>query len=57
MSCVARSPANGRPLLAGADVYGQADANDPLYAERVEEHIAVYDRQMLEYAKRVVGEV
>lgn len=46
-----------RLLLAGADVYGDADATYALFAERVEQHIGVYDRAMVDYAKRVVGDV
>lgn len=46
-----------RLLLAGADVYGDPDASYARYAERVEQHIGVYDRHMVDYAKRLLGEV
>lgn len=45
-----------RLFLASADVYADPDAAYPRYAERVEEHIARYDHQMVAYAKRVVGD-
>ncbi len=44
-----------RLLLAGAENYGDPGATYALYAERVEQHIAEYDRQMVAYAKRVVN--
>lgn len=44
-----------RLLLAGAERYSSPDATYVQYAERVEEHIAEYDRQMVAYAKRVLG--
>ena len=45
-----------RLLLAGVDGHNGADATYAAYAERVEQHIAEYDRQMVAYARRVVGE-
>ena len=45
-----------RLLQAGADGYADPDATYALYAARVEEHIADYDRQMVEHARRVVGD-
>ncbi len=44
-----------RLLLAGADGYADSDAGYALHVERVERHIAAYDAQMVEYAKRVVA--
>jgi protein-S-isoprenylcysteine O-methyltransferase Ste14 len=45
-----------RMVQAGAGVYADADASYAQYAARIEEHIADYDRQMVEYARRVVGD-
>jgi len=45
-----------RLLMAGAEEYAAPDASYALYAERIESHIAEYDRQMVAYAKRVLGE-
>ncbi len=44
-----------RLLLARAEKYGDPDTTYTLYVQRVEQHIAEYDRQMVEYAKRVVS--
>ncbi len=43
-----------RLLQARADVYSDPDATYALYAERVEQLIADYDRRMVAYAERVV---
>lgn len=45
-----------RLLMASANVYGEPGATHALFAERVEAHIAEYDRQMVDYGRRIVGD-